>query len=104
MQDPLENMIECLLDLLAAIEAGEVSALEQTTQRAAEALGQLRELSRGRGNEARLGRIDLALSLANAARARVNFLTPDRRRQNDGCYRFVHLNDRRKADREFMFQ
>lgn len=104
MQDPLETMIERLLDLLAAIEAGEVIALEQTTQRATEALGQLRAVSRHRSNAAQLGRIDLALSLANAARARVNFLTPDRRRENGGRYRLLSLHERRRADIEYIFQ
>ena len=97
-------MIERLLDLLAAIEAGEVASLEQATRRTAEALGQLRAVSRHRDNAAQLGRIDLALSLANAARARVNFLTPDRRRENGGRYRLLSLHERRRTDIEFIFQ
>lgn len=68
----IERLIDCQGALISALDAGDVSAVEDATQRVVHALEAVR--SETSATEDR-PRFDYALRQAEAARGRVNFLT-----------------------------
>lgn len=69
----IEQLISCQSDLIRALDAGDVIALEQATARVVAALDRVRA-DPGPATQQR-DRFDHALRQAEAARFRVNFLT-----------------------------
>jgi hypothetical protein len=80
MSVEVETLIACQTALLAALDAGDVAALEEATARVAAAVSAVRAQGGWGGDAHQKDRIAHALKQAEAARTRVNFLT-DRTRQ-----------------------
>jgi hypothetical protein len=80
MSAEIETLIECQTALIAALDAGDVAALEDATARVAKAVAAVRAQGGWTESGQAKDRIGHALKQAEAARTRVNFLT-DRTRQ-----------------------
>ena len=67
--------------LIAALDKGNAAAVEEATQRFANAIDEVRSIGGWHGSPEIIAKLQHAMKLAEAARARVNYLTDINRRR-----------------------
>lgn len=77
----LTRLTEAAEGLIHALDAGSAEAVEQATKRFSTALSEVQSIGGWRGSPEIIEKLQYAMKLADAARARVNYLTDINRRR-----------------------
>lgn len=77
----LNQLTEASEGLIRALDKGSADAVEQATQRFSKALAEVQSIGGWRGSPEVIEKLQYAMKLADAARARVNYLTDINRRR-----------------------
>lgn len=77
----LTRLTESAEGLIKALDKGGAEAVEQATQRFSDALKEVQAIGGWRGSPEIIEKLQYAMKLADAARARVNYLTDINRRR-----------------------
>lgn len=77
----LNRLTEASEGLIHALDKGSAEAVEEATRKFSQALGEVQAIGGWRGSPEIIEKLQYAMKLADAARARVNYLTDINRRR-----------------------